>query len=117
MAATEVWDSQSGYKRRAPAAFCVPRQEYIRATPERLAPRIHARQTAEPPAGSDLAQRLTAYFNERVAVQTPIVRRRINAKLALLVTRPHGEAWTVALTASGPEYVTEGLAPHWAYKV
>jgi UDP-MurNAc hydroxylase len=117
MAATDVWDSQSGYERWAPAGFCVPRQEYICDASERMAPQIRARQSAEPPAGSDLAQRLTAYFNERVAVQTQMVRRRINAKLALLVTDPHGGAWTVDFTAPGPEYVTEGLTPDWTYKV
>jgi UDP-MurNAc hydroxylase len=117
MAVTDVWDSQSGYERRAPAAFCVPRQEYIRAASERMAPQILARQSAEPPAGGDLAQRLTAYFNERVAIQTPMVRCRINAKLALLVTGSQGGVWTVDFTAPGPEYVTEGLAPDWTYKV
>jgi UDP-MurNAc hydroxylase len=117
MAATDVWDSQSGYEHRAPAAFCVPRQEYIRDASERMAPQIRARQAAEPPAGGDLAQRLTAYFNERVAIQTPMVRHRINAKLALLVTGPQGGVWTVDFTAPGPEYVTEGLAPDWTYKV
>lgn len=117
MAATDVWDSRSGLERRAPAAFRVPRQEYIRSAAERMAPQIHARRAEEPPAGSDLSQRLADYFNPRVAALTPLVRRRIHAKLALAVSGPHGGTWTVDFTAPGPAFVQEGLASDWTYKI
>jgi UDP-MurNAc hydroxylase len=117
MAATDAWDSRSGFERRAPVAFRMPRQEYIRAASERMAAQIRRRRAAEPPAGSDLPQRLMAYFNTLVAAQTPLVRRCINAKLALVVTGRHGGAWTVDFTSSGPEYTYEGLASDWTYKI
>jgi UDP-MurNAc hydroxylase len=117
MAATDAWDSHSGIARGAPAAFRMPRQEYIRAASERMAAQIRLRRAAEPPAGSDLPQRLTEYFNPLVAAQTPLVRRRINAKLALVITGRQGGAWTVDFTSTGPEYVYEGLASNWTYKI
>jgi len=117
MAATDVWDSRTGIERRAPAIFRVPRQEYIRAASERMAGQIRAWQAAEPLAGSDLPRRVKEYFNSMVAVQSPLVRRRINAKLALVVTGPHGATWTVDFTSPGPEYVYEGLAQDWTYKI
>ena len=117
MAATDVWDSRSGIDRRAPAAFRVPRQEYIRTASERMAPHIRARKAAELPAGSDLPQRLADYFNTLAAAQSPEIRRRINAKLALVVTSPHGGTCSVDFTSPGPEYVHEGLAADWTYKI
>jgi UDP-MurNAc hydroxylase len=117
MAAADVWDSRSGVERQAVAAFRLPRQEYISAASERMAPWIRAYRAAEPPAGSDLPQRLADYFNTLVAAQTPAVRRRINAKLALVATGPHGGTWTVDFTPRGSEYVYEGLAPNWTYKI
>ena len=117
MSATDVWDSHSGIERRAPAILRVPRQEYIRAASERMTPHIRARQAAEPPAGSDLPQRLVDYFNTRVAAQTPLIRQRINAKLALVVTGRHGGTWSVDFTSPGPDYVHEGLPADWTYKI
>jgi UDP-MurNAc hydroxylase len=117
MAATDAWDSRSGVERRAPAAFRMPRQDYIRAASERMAAEIRLRRAAEPAAGSDLPHRLTGYFNTLVAAQTPLVRRRIDAKLALGVTGRQGGSWTVDLTSTGPEYVFEGLAPNWTYRI
>lgn len=117
MAATDVWDSCSGVEHRAPAAFRVPRHEYIRAAAERMAPQIHARRAKGTPAGSDLSQRLADYFNPRVAALTPSVRRRIHAKLVLAVSGPRGGIWTVDFTSPGPAFVHEGLAPDWTYKI
>jgi UDP-MurNAc hydroxylase len=117
MAATDVWDNHSGLERRAPAVFRMPRQDYIRAASERMAAQIRLRRAAEPPAGSDLPQRLMAYFNTLVAAQTPLVRRRIDAKLALVVAGRHGGAWTVDFTSTGPDYLQEGLAADWTYKL
>jgi len=82
-----------------------------------MAAQIRLRRAAEPPAGSDLPQRLRAYFNTLVAAQTPLVRRRIDAKLALMVTGRHGGAWTVDFTSTGPDYLHEGLAADWTYKL
>jgi UDP-MurNAc hydroxylase len=117
MAATDAWDSRSGIERWAPAAFRMPRQEYIRAASERMAAQIRLRRAIEPPAGSDLPQRLMEYFNTLVAAQTPLVRRRINAKLALVVTGRQGGSWTVDFTSTGPEYIYEGLASDWTYRI
>jgi UDP-MurNAc hydroxylase len=117
MAATDAWDSRSGIERWAPAAFRMARQDYIRAASERMAAQIRLRRAAEPAAGSDLPHRLTEYFNTCVAAQTPLVRRRINAKLALAVTGRQEGSWTVDFTSSGPEYVYEGLASNWTYKI
>lgn len=117
MVATDVWDSRTGIERCAPDAFRLPRQEYIRAASERVAGQIRARRAAEPFAGSDLPQRVIECFNTMVAVQSPLVLRRINAKLALAVTGPHGGTWTVDFTSPGPKYVHEGLAPDWTYKI
>jgi len=117
MAASDVWDSGSGFEPHAPAAFRRPRHEYIREASSRLAPAIRSRQAAEPPAGADLAQRLADYFNTHVAAQTPAVRKRIGTRLALDVSGPRGGAWTVDFNAPGPEYVREGLLPDWTYKI
>jgi UDP-MurNAc hydroxylase len=117
MAATDVWDSRSGIEHRAPAAFRIPRPAYICTASERMAAQIRRRRAAEPPAGSDLPQRLLEYFHTLVAAQTPLVRRRINAKLALVVTGRQGGAWTVDFTSTGPEYIYEGLASDWTYKI
>jgi UDP-MurNAc hydroxylase len=117
MAATDVWDSKIGFERQAPSSFRVPRQEYIRGASARLAKQIRLRRASEPAAGSDLGQRLTDHFNTTVAIQTPAIRRRINAKLGLVVTGAHGGSWTVDFTFSGPTYVREGLAPDWTYKL
>jgi UDP-MurNAc hydroxylase len=117
MAATDVWDSRSGLERRAPAAFRMPRQEYIRGASERMAAQIRLRRAAEPPAGSDLPELLGKYFKPLVAAQTPLMRQRIAAKLALVVTGRHAGTWTVDFTSAGPEYVIEGLASDWTYKI
>jgi UDP-MurNAc hydroxylase len=117
MAATDAWDSRSGIERWAPAAFRMPRQDYIHAASERMAAQIRLRRAAEPPAGSDLPQRLTEYFNRLVAAQTPFIQRRINAKLALVVTGRQGGSWTVDFASTGPEYIYEGLASNWTYKI
>jgi UDP-MurNAc hydroxylase len=117
MAATDAWDSQSGVVRRAPAAFRMPRQDYIRSASARMAPQIRARQAAEPPAKSDLARRLAAHFNCLVGSQTPVTRHRIGAKLAIVATGPHSGAWTVDFTSQSSDYVREGVAEDWTYKI
>jgi hypothetical protein len=117
MAATDVWDSRSGFEPRAPASFRMPREQYICGASARMAGQIRLWQAAEPPAGSDLPRRLTDFFNNLVAAQTPLVRQRIDARLALDVTGPRGGAWTVDFGSPGPAYVHEGLAPDWTYKI
>jgi UDP-MurNAc hydroxylase len=118
MAAGDVWDSRTGYEPHAPARLRTrPRQEYIGDASARLAPEIRAKQAAEPPAGSDLAERVFGYFNTAVAAQTPLMRRRIGTKLGLVVGGRHGSCWTVDFTSTQPPYVRDGLAPDWTYKI
>jgi hypothetical protein len=117
MAATDTWDACSGIKRRAPEVFCMPRQEYIRVASERMAQKIRANQAAERAAGNDLPERLVNYFNALVSAQTPAVRQRINAKLALIITGCQSSAWTIDFISKGSEYVREGLASDWTYKI
>jgi hypothetical protein len=64
-----------------------------------------------------LPERLVDHFNRLVGAQTPAVRRRINARLALAVSGPQGDTWTVDFTGTGPDYVRDGLAPDWTYKL
>jgi UDP-MurNAc hydroxylase len=117
MAATDIWDASCGIERRAPEDFRMPRWDYVRAASARMAAKIRADQAAELPAGSDLPQRLANYFNALVSAQTPAIRRRINAKLALVVTGCQRGAWTVDFASPGPEYVREGVASDWTYKI
>jgi UDP-MurNAc hydroxylase len=117
MAATDVWDSTSGLQLCAPASFRVPRQEYIHAASARYAERIRKLRDAEPPAGADLGDRVVAYFNEAVGMQTQEVRDRIGAKLAIVATGPHGGKWTVDFRADGPDYVQEGETRDWTYRL
>ncbi len=117
MAATDVWDSYKGFEPNAPASLRLPRSQYICAASERMAPRIAARRAAEPPAHANLPDLLPRFFGELVAAQTPAVRRRINAKLALNVLGPRGGDWTVDFTAPGPEFVRPGILPDWTYKI
>lgn len=117
MVATDVWDSTSGLEPRAPDCMRVPRQEYIRSASERVAPQIAAARAAEPPAHPDLAKCLVNHFNRHVAAQSALVRRRINAKLALKVDGPRGGEWTVDFSAPGPDFVRDTLLPDWTYKI
>lgn len=117
MAATDIWDNCSGMERYAPEIFHMPRQDYIRKASQLLAPKIRADQAAEPPAGSDLPERLASHFNALVSAQTRAVRKRINAKLALVVTGRHSGAWTVDFTSKECSYVREGLVSDWTYKI
>jgi hypothetical protein len=117
MAATDVWDSRTGPERRSPDRFQMPRQEYIANASARLAPEIRHRKSQEAPAGSDLGERVVDYFNTRVGAQTPEIRRRINAKMALVVEGPQGGEWTVDFTASGPGFVREGVVRDWTYRI
>jgi UDP-MurNAc hydroxylase len=117
MAAGDVWDSRTGFEPRAPAAFRMPRQNYIAAASERMAPFIAAAHKAERPANSALPKLLPQHYNELLRAQTQFVRERIHAKLAFVVRGPHGGQWTVDFTAPGPDYVFEGLLPEWTYKI
>jgi UDP-MurNAc hydroxylase len=117
MASTDVWDSVSGFHPQAPASFRIPRSEYIRAASENMASSIAAARAKEPPAHHDLPQLLPQHFNALVASQTPLIRQRIKAKLALAVQGPRGGNWTIDFTAAGPEYVREGILPDWTYKI
>lgn len=117
MAATDVWDSRLGFENHAPGAFRVPRMEYLRETMERLAPEIRQKKEAESGAGSDLPELLVNHFNARVGAQTQTVRRRIDTKLALVVKGSNGGGWTIDFVSDGPNYVSEGIAPDWKYKI
>jgi UDP-MurNAc hydroxylase len=117
MAATDVWDSRTGIERHAPESFRRPRQEYIREASARMAPQIQARRAAETPAGSDFSNRLFQYFNPLVAAQSAAMRKRINAKVGLEVSGPQASHWMIDFTAEGTEFVREGLAPDWTYKM
>lgn len=117
MAATDVWDSSSGFRPQAPAVFRAPRQEYIRAASERMAGAITAAKQSEPPAHDNLANLLPEYFDSLVAAQSPGIRAKINAKLALAVSGPRGGNWTVDFTSCGTEFVREGILPDWTYKI
>jgi UDP-MurNAc hydroxylase len=117
MAATDVWDSRLGLDYRAPASFRLPRSEYISAASERIAPLIALARATEPAAHPDLPVLLPKYFNALVAAQSPQVRKRIGAKLALAVLGPEGGEWTVDFTLQGPEFVHEGLLSDWTYKI
>ena len=98
MAATDVWDSAKGFQPCAPASFRMPRQQYVEAAAERYANRIRDMRETEAPAGTDLGDRLVAYFNQAVGAQTPGVRQRIDAKLLVVATGPQRGAWTVDFT-------------------
>jgi UDP-MurNAc hydroxylase len=117
MASTDVWDSVSGFQPQAPASFRIPRSEYIRAASENMASSIAAARAKESPAHHDLPELLPQHFNALVASQTPLIRQRIKAKLALAVQGPRGGNWTIDFTAAGPEYVREGILPDWTYKI
>ena len=117
MAATDVWDSENGFQPCAPATFRMPRQEYLQAAALRYAGHLQERRDAERPAGSDLGDRLTAYFNEAVGAQTPEVRQRIDAKLVIVATGPQHGAWTIDFRADGSDYVREGEAKDWNYRL
>ena len=117
MAATDVWDSHKGLECNSPDEFRSPRSEYLLAASERVLPEIQKRKVAELPASSDLPDLLTDYFNTRVAVQTDAVRRRINAKLALVIMGNHGGAWTVDFSSDGRDYIREGIASDWTYMI
>jgi UDP-MurNAc hydroxylase len=117
MACIDVWDSDTGLESHAPSSFRAPRHDYISAASERMTPSIAAARAAEPAAHQDLPELLPRYFNELVRAQTPLTRKRINAKLALAVQGARGGQWTVDFTADGPECVREGLLPDWNYKI
>jgi UDP-MurNAc hydroxylase len=117
MAATDVWDSATGFEPHAPSGFRVPRTEYLQRAAERYATRIRDMRSVEPPAGADLGERLVTYFNEAVRAQTPEVRKRIDARLAVVATGPNGGAWTVDFRAPGPDFVRQGEATDWTYRL
>ena len=58
-----------------------------------------------------------SHFNDLVAAQTEAIRCRINSKLLLDITGEHGGSWTVDFKSRGPEFVREGAAPDWTYKI
>ena len=117
MATTDGWDSERGFEWRSPASFRQPRMEYIRSASARMAAELQARRAAEAVAGPNLGQCLVGYFDRLVGAQTPQVRKRIAAKLGLVVTGQQGSAWTVDFTTAGPAFVREGLCPDWTYKI
>jgi UDP-MurNAc hydroxylase len=117
MAATDVWDSLTGYEPIAPQSFRIPRSDYILSAFERIAPQIATARAAEPPAHPDLLALLVRHFNQLVGAQSQHVRKTINAKLAFLVTGPRGGSCTVDFAATGPDFVRDGILPDWTYKI
>jgi UDP-MurNAc hydroxylase len=117
MAATDTWDIVHGFEPHAPAAFRLPRTEYIRSASERMAPQIAAARAAEPSAHFGLGDSLVKYFDGIVGAQTEAVRQKINAKLALDVSGARGGKWTVDFSGSNGSFVREGILPDWTYKI
>jgi UDP-MurNAc hydroxylase len=117
LAASDAWDSRGGVERHAPDELRRSRRDYLEDAAARMGPTMQAWRAAEPPAGADLPERLVEYFEARVGAQTPDIRRRINAKLGLVVTGTREGTWTVDFTAPGPRFVREGLDPEWTYRV
>jgi len=117
MAASDVWDSETGFERRSPSIFREPRAEYVRCASERMKEAIALARAEEPPADERFGELLVNRFNQEVGAQSPAVRKRIGAKLGLAVTGRRGGNWTVDFTSTGPEYVREGLMPDWTYKI
>ena len=116
MAATDVWDSETGFEQHSPAAFRRPRTEYLAEAAARLEPSIRAARAAEASASSELSMVFRDHFNTLVSAQTESVRKRINAKLAFAVSGPQGGNWTIDFSA-GPDFVREGLLSDWTYKI
>ena len=117
MRACDVWPGDTAIEPRAPAAFSLPRADYIAHAAARYGDEVRARQAAEPPAGSDLPERLVAHFDERIAAQTPAIRTRIGARVALTVTGRQAGEWTLDFTAASPPYVRPGPSADWNYRV
>jgi len=117
MAASDAWDSETGFEQHSPSMFRQPRAEYVKCAAERMRDAIASSRAAEPPAHAQLGELLVERFNEEVAAQSPAVRKRIGAKLALQVTGARGGEWTVDFTSTGKDYVREGLLPDWTYKI
>jgi UDP-MurNAc hydroxylase len=117
MAATDVWDSDTGFEPHAPAFLRVPRREYLHAVAERLGPQIASARASEHAARPGLPSALVKHFDALVAEQSPSIRARVNAKLAFDVTGPHGGQWTVDFAGPGPHFVREGILPDWTYKI
>jgi UDP-MurNAc hydroxylase len=117
MAATDVWDSQTGFEQHSPDIFRVQRCEYIQSAAARMSESIQSARAAEPPAINDLGERIAQHFQEAVAALSPELRHRIGAKLALVSSGPRGGQWTIDFTAPGPHFVSDELATDWTYKI
>lgn len=116
LAATDAWDSGHGIMQNAPAAFRMPRRDYIAHAATQMSEELATRKAVEPAPNGDLPQLLTQYFEERVAAQTPEIRRRIGAKVALDIAGRAGGAWTIDFLGP-PPYVREGIASDWTYRI
>jgi len=117
MTATDAWTPERGLEIRSPALFREPRTAYLADAIARTAPEIARWRAAETPAGADLPQRLAQYFEARVGALSEAVRKRIQIKLALDVTGPHGGAFTVDFTRERGPYVSEGIVSDWNYRI
>ena len=117
MAVTDAWDSRAGFAPHAPESLRVPRPQYLHSAAERMQPRIAAERAAESAAHPDLHELIGKYFNNLVGAQTQQMRDRIDARLALCVNGKRGGSWTVDFRVPGPEFVREGIAPDWTYKI
>lgn len=117
MAATDVWNNETGFEPHAPQSFRAPRQEYLRDAAERIAPSFAATRAGEPPAHPNLDSHLVQHFNNLVAAQSQLVRDRIGAKLALAITGKQSAEWTIDFTTTGPEFIRAGIVPDWTYKI
>lgn len=117
MLATDVWDSASGFQPIAPAPLRISRAEYLQCASERMRSGILAARSLEAGAHPDVTSLVAKYFDDAVSSQTELVRRAINAKLAIVIEGPRGGSWTIDFTREGPEFVCEGLLPDWNYKI
>lgn len=117
LAASDVWDSRTGYERRSGDCSLRPRMEYLREASSRLAGEILRRRAEEPPAGSDFGACFESYFGERIAAQSPAMRRRIGARVGFRVSGPRGGEWTLDFNAPDRRYVKQELASDWTYRI
>lgn len=117
MVATDVWDSNARYTSLVSELVRMARPEYLQDASERMKDRVVTARASEVEADPDVSALAAKYFGDAVSAQTEVVRRRINAKLALVITGPRGGSWTIDFSRSGSDCVEEGLRSDWTYKI
>jgi Beta-lactamase superfamily domain len=113
----DVWDSRTGLERRSSRPEPPNRREYIADVSQRLAPTMERWRAEEPPARSDLGERISRYFESRVGALSMEMRRRIGAKVGIVAHGKMDGAWTIDFESSDSTFVREGLAKDWTYKI